>query len=106
MGIIGYIKARAIKQSDAGFYIGGNMKSTEFCYWLQGFFEISGGANSLTKEQSEMIQKHLHLVFKHEIDPSYPDAEKLNKIHNPDPKANPNSHLTHRPDPGEPIVRC
>jgi len=65
------------------------MKATEFCYWLQGFFEIvnineSGlntGPRSLTSQQVEIIQRHLNLVFKHEIDPSYPNQEELNKIH-------------------------
>lgn len=58
------------------------MTSREFCYWLQGFFEISGTTN-LTDEQAKTVQKHLNMVFKHEIDPSYSDSEELNKIHNP-----------------------
>jgi len=49
------------------------MKATEFCYWLQGYFEIYGAStnpgNSLTGEQVELIQRHLALVFKHDIDP-------------------------------------
>jgi hypothetical protein len=51
------------------------MKSTEFCYWLQGYFELRRGeaqsGMSLTHEQVEIIERHLALVFKHEIDPSY-----------------------------------
>lgn len=65
------------------------MKSVEFCYWLQGFFEISTASSSielqgLTKDQTEMIKKHLQLVFVHEIDPSYPkeQQDKLNQVHN------------------------
>lgn len=66
------------------------MTSRDFCYWLQGFFEIDDALpeakrEGLSKEQAEMIKKHLVLVFKHEIDPSYGDAkhqEDLNKIHN------------------------
>ncbi len=62
------------------------MKSTEFCYWLQGFFELGEPETerpvSLRFEQVELIKKHLAMVFKHEIDPSYPDGQLLNEIHN------------------------
>lgn len=61
------------------------MTSREFCYWLQGYFEINKGAAALTSEQSEIIQKHLSLVFIHEIDNSYGNkehTEKLNNAHN------------------------
>jgi hypothetical protein len=62
------------------------MKSTEFCYWLQGFFELSEPEAErhmgLGIEQVELIKKHLAMVFKHEIDPSYPDGQVLNEIHN------------------------
>jgi len=64
------------------------MKATEFCYWLQGFFELSSAGHQvggLTAHQAAMIKKHLDLVFKHEIDPSYPthQQEELNAIHAP-----------------------
>ncbi len=47
------------------------MTSRDFAYWLQGFFEISSvnGDVKITDEQSKIIQAHLNLVFKHEIDP-------------------------------------
>jgi len=60
------------------------MKSTEFCYWLQGYFELRRGEVHLTNEQVELIEKHLALVFKHEIDPSYGSPShqnQLNQIH-------------------------
>ncbi len=38
------------------------MDHISFCYWLRGFFEISG-ETSLTKEQVDIISKHLALVF-------------------------------------------
>jgi hypothetical protein len=60
------------------------LNSRDFCYWLQGYFELNGYTD-LTKEQVETIGKHLNLVFVHEIDPSYGDEkhqEKLNNIHN------------------------
>ena len=54
------------------------MTSRDFCYWLQGFFElrstnIENDKQSLTVPQVDMIRNHLNLVFKHEIDPSMPD---------------------------------
>lgn len=63
------------------------MKSESFCYWLQGFLEINdagGLPTALTQNQVNVIQKHLALVFKHEIDPSMGDQkhqEELNEIH-------------------------
>lgn len=62
------------------------MTSREFCYWLQGLFELTD-TSTLTERQVNLIKKHLQLVFIHEIDPSYGDKEvqeHLNKIHNED----------------------
>lgn len=58
------------------------MKSREFCYWLQGLFEV-GEPVSLDEKQTDLICKHLNLVFIHEIDPSYPSEQqdKLNAAH-------------------------
>lgn len=58
------------------------MKAVEFCYWLQGLFEL-GRPEALTAEQTELVKKHLDMVFIHEIDPSYPKAQQqaLNKAH-------------------------
>jgi hypothetical protein len=56
------------------------MTAREFVYWLQGYFEIAGDA-ALTPTQVGIIQRHLALVFKHEIDPSYPNQAALNEIH-------------------------
>lgn len=76
------------------------MTSRDFCYWLQGYFEIQ---QSNTREgvadisprlddgQIETIRKHLEMVFVHEIDPSFgADSSKLNKIH----------------DSSKPVARC
>lgn len=61
------------------------MTTQNFCYWLQGFFEISGdSAKTLSAEQLKMIQAHLRLVFRDDIDPSMGDAEHqqtLNSLH-------------------------
>ncbi len=60
------------------------MKSRDFCYWLQGFFEILDSYDGpqgpkvgtcLNVHQVECIKKHLHLVFKHEIDPGMGSAQ-------------------------------
>ena len=41
------------------------MKSTEFCYWLQGLFEINKTIE-LNPKQTELVKKHLKMVFVHE----------------------------------------
>lgn len=38
------------------------MTPENFCYWLQGYFEI-GKEDSLTEQQIEEIKRHLKLVF-------------------------------------------
>lgn len=73
------------------------MTSRDFCFWLQGFFEIAEegreaqpvAANvthtpavTLTDAQVRVIRRHLTLVFKHEIDPSMPDPTgEMQAIH-------------------------
>ena len=64
------------------------MTSRDFCYWLQGFFELSND-QAISPTKAAMIQKHLALVFKHEIDPSMggpAEQAMLNDIHNPPPR--------------------
>lgn len=58
------------------------MKSRDFCYWLQGYFELSS-KDGLTKEQVDIIRAHLAMVFIHEIDPSFPQNQQaqLNEAH-------------------------
>ena len=50
------------------------MTAREFCYWLQGFFELRrvgpGTLTNLTEEQTETVQHHLNMVFAHDIDPA------------------------------------
>lgn len=38
------------------------MTPENFCYWLQGFFELNQ-AGSITPEQAGIIKNHLELVF-------------------------------------------
>lgn len=44
------------------------MKPDQFCYWLQGFFEISDPVE-LDYEEIKQIKNHLNLVFTHYLDP-------------------------------------
>lgn len=58
------------------------MTSRDFCYWLQGYFEMDQGKTiTLGEGQIQMIKKHLQMVFAHEIDKQYPNQEALSKIH-------------------------
>src|ERR1700690_700102 len=61
------------------------MTSRDFCFWLQGLFELNPEDNkSLTENQVRLIKAHLNLVFKHEIDPSMGGQEhqkELNEVH-------------------------
>ena len=65
------------------------MTSRDFCYWLQGFFEITNHHDELiTASQAAMIKRHLSMVFVHEIDPSFGDnvqQDKLDAAHKPSP---------------------
>jgi len=56
------------------------MTSRDFCYFLQGFFELQGTNQALTPEQVQIIRNHLKLVFLHEIDPSYSDNKIVQQI--------------------------
>ena len=38
------------------------MTPEQFCYWLQGYFEISGGGN-ITAKRRAVIEEHLQLVL-------------------------------------------
>lgn len=84
------------------------MTSRDFCYWLQGYFEIRGEpVEAMEPRQVEMIKRHLALVFKHEIDPSQGSAEhqvELNAIHSPPVKPPPLSPVPFIPH--GPQIRC
>ena len=59
------------------------MTSRDFCYWLQGLFEL-GAPVQLDEKQTALVRQHLALVFVHEIDPSAGGAveqAKLNAVH-------------------------
>ena len=42
------------------------MNTQDFCYWLQGYFELSQIDEGLSTEQVVVIKEHLQLVFKKE----------------------------------------
>jgi uncharacterized protein YfkK (UPF0435 family) len=75
------------------------MKAVEFCYWLQGLFELQE-PDTLNERQTKLIKAHLNMVFVHDIDPSYPEGQqkKLNDIHQSVQK-------TERPS-GDFLARC
>jgi hypothetical protein len=66
------------------------MTAVQFCYWLQGYFEIVAAnpgprvMNGLTPSQTEAVKRHLAMVFAHDLDPKAGGAEvqeKLNHLH-------------------------
>lgn len=63
------------------------MTSVNFCYWLQGYFEImldKDNIHGLNASQVDVIKKHLTLVFKCEINPPLVNETYL-KIHGESP---------------------
>lgn len=92
------------------------MNATDFCYWLQGFFELASQSGSqepitLSRQQVEVIRRHLNLVFAHDIDPKAGPPEyqaMLQQIHNGDAPLNfveeetPPSYESTRPE----RIRC
>lgn len=84
------------------------MKAEEFCYFLQGLFEVAG-MKSCNEEQWETIRRHLALVFIHDIDPKAGDAahqQKLNEAHSPTQVKTPPFHQPHDFPSGGPLIRC
>ena len=80
------------------------MTSRDFCFWLQGFFELAR-TDTISETQAGMIQRHLALVFKHEIDPAMgapAQQTELSTIHNP-PWATTAQALPHDPNV---LIRC
>ena len=78
------------------------MQSRDFCYWLQGLFELADPEN-LTPAQVKTIKNHLAMVFHHEIDPSFGNEKvqkELNDLHEGNKPVRP------RPRPGSGLLRC
>ncbi len=78
------------------------MTARDFCFWLQGYFEMRGSnAAPISEAQADLIKRHLALVFVHEIDPSMGDAEaqaKLNTVHGVAPPIDACVHCQHSPE--------
>jgi hypothetical protein len=55
------------------------MTARDFCYWLQGIFEVHK-VTTLDESQIEIIKNHLNLVFVHDIDTPDPTG-KLQAAH-------------------------
>ena len=72
------------------------MKSVEFCYWLQGVFEVAEPV-TLNEKQTALVKQHLNMVFVHEIDAIYPDSQQ---------KKLDDAHAGKHPFHKEPGMRC
>ncbi len=57
------------------------MDSMQFCYWLQGLFELAD-PKILTEKQLEVIKEHLNLVFTKQTTTKY-DSRKDSIYNNP-----------------------
>lgn len=62
------------------------MSTRDFCYWLQGYFEINGGTELLqpgllSSDKVKIIKNHLALVFKHDIDKQYKEGDGSQEVH-------------------------
>ena len=44
------------------------MSPVQFCYWLLGYFELTGDSK-LTKKQAEMVKDKLESVYTYEDEP-------------------------------------
>lgn len=77
------------------------MNPVDFCYWLQGAFEMHD-TKSLSEKQTKIVKNHLNLVFLHSIDPDRDAAtpvapEKLHQAHD---------GIRNTPLPNDKLLRC
>ncbi len=89
------------------------MTSRDFCFWLQGYLELSPAVPApLTAEQVDKVRRHLALVFIHEIDPTLKNKnakleELAQKIHDDAIKPLPVPFVwPPPPSDGGPLMRC
>jgi hypothetical protein len=75
------------------------MQSRDFCYWLQGFFELRQGSEPLDAAQVTLVKRHLDLVFQHAAGVSL--REKPAELE-PYPIAPPEPAPSPHPEPKEP----
>lgn len=55
------------------------MTSRDFVYWLQGLFELAA-PKVLDERQTDLVKRHLAMVFIHEIDPSMGGLEHQRRL--------------------------
>ena len=60
------------------------MTPRDFCYWMQGFFEINevsqgNGKIYLDAEQTECVKNHLNMVF-HHVDKTFGDEKHQKEL--------------------------
>ncbi len=89
------------------------MKARDFMYWFQGYLEIRRAhpnydpSVGLSAEELKVVENHLNLVFKHEIDPSMPDVDgSLQDAHDGTKPKPPKPPKPPRPGSGGTLYRC
>lgn len=86
------------------------MKAENFAYWLMGYIELADPELGLTPQQLDTVERHLRLVFIHDIDPKAGPKEvqdKLNDVHSPIDVEHPGGikPIVHG-FPNRPVMRC
>ena len=71
------------------------MQSRDFCFWLQGFFELGDDTGIITVEQAATMRRHLDLAFVHDISLRERPAPPV-----PEPVVPPSPARDTPPDPG------
>lgn len=79
------------------------MTPRDFCYWLQGFFEITEAKDeaqpSMSPRQVEMVRRHLAMAFVHIDAEAPPELQApLNAAHAP--------KFPQTPSSNGPLIRC
>jgi hypothetical protein len=81
------------------------MQSRDFCFWLQGFFELDENAGPITASQAALISRHLDLVTAHEAAPLLLErpAKAPEPLSAPAPVRHPRQPVREQPsEPAEP----
>jgi hypothetical protein len=94
------------------------VNATEFCYWLQGYIEVTKAGQppgnsplmwTLNQGQLDVIDRHLALVFRSDIDPKQgPPAvqQQLQTIHDGLPSGVSIQPAPYSVAPPGTVVRC
>jgi hypothetical protein len=90
------LEDRRLRMKERREKVNTHMSPENFCYWLQGHFELNPNAKDWTPEQVQMVRNHLNMVFHHSIDPKLGDAKmqsELQNIHDDTSGLHANVHL-------------